>query len=342
MIRNRLLGLIIATVGTVACMATISTASAFAELKGAGSTLVAPLMANWISGFEAHTNGGIPVTYSSVGSGAGIADITARTVDFGASDAPLTPEQAAACGNCVQMPWALSGPAVSYNLPGIKKNALHLSGPVVAEIYEGKITKWNSPKIKKLNPKLHLPGLTITVAFRSDGSGTTYAFTNYLSKVSSAWRSSVGYATSVKFPVGVGAKGNPGVTSVVDTTKGAIGYIETSYVIAAGLPAAAIENSAGNFVYPNLAGFEAAAATVKHVPANNELHIVDPSKKAKTAYPISTFTYCIVPLGSPKASELQQFIKYNLTTGQKYGPALDFAKLPKIVVKASERTANSL
>ena len=139
-------------------------------------------------------------------------------------------------------------------MPGIKKNALHLSGPVVAEIYLGKITKWNSPKIKKLNPKLHLPGLTITVAFRSDGSGTTYAFTNYLSKVSSAWRSSVGYATSVRFPVGVGAKGNPGVTSVVDTTKGAIGYIETSYVIAAGLPAAAIENSAGNFVYPEPGG----------------------------------------------------------------------------------------
>ncbi len=323
-------------------MATVSTASALAELKGAGSTLVAPLMGEWINGFEAHTRGADHVSYSSVGSGAGIADITARTVDFGASDAPLTPEQAAACNNCVQIPWALSGPAVSYNLPGIKKNALHLSASVIAAIYLGKITNWKDPKIKKLNPTLHLPNLPITVAFRSDGSGTTYAFTNYLSKVSPAWKNSVGYATSVSFPVGVGGKGNPGVTAIVDSTKGAIGYIEASYVIAAGLPAAAVENNAGKFVYPNLKGFEAAAAIVKHVPANNELHIVDPPKSAKTAYPISTFTYCIVPHGSPKKEEITQFVKYNLTIGQKYGPALDFATMPKIVIKAAERTLAAL
>jgi len=323
-------------------MSTVSTASAFASLKGAGSTLVAPLMANWINGFEARYQGAIKVEYTPVGSGAGIADITARTVDFAGSDAPLTPTQATACGSCVQIPWALSGPGISYNIPGVHKNKLHLSGPVITEIYEGKITKWSNPKIKKLNPKLHLPGLTITPVFRSDGSGTTYAFTNYLSKISSAWRSSVGYATTVSFPTGVGAKGNAGVTSVVKTTKGAIGYIEASYIFAAGLEAAAVENAAGNFEYPNLAGFEAAAATVKHVPANNELHIVDPPKKAKTAYPISTFTYCIAPVGSPKKSELEAFIKYNLTTGQQYGAALDFGKLPSVVVQAADRTVAAL
>jgi phosphate transport system substrate-binding protein len=247
LIRNRLLGLIIATVGTVACMATVSTASAFAELKGAGSTLVAPLMANWINGFQAHTNGAITASYASVGSGAGIADITARTVDFGASDAPMTPEQAGKCGNCVQIPWALTATGLAYNIPGVKHDALHLSGPVVAEIYLGKITKWNSPKIKKLNPKLHLPGLTITPVFRTDGSGDSYAFTNYLSKVNKTWKTTIGYATSVHFPAGVGGKGNVGVTSVVNTTKGAIGYISASYIIAAGLQAAAVQNAAGNF-----------------------------------------------------------------------------------------------
>jgi phosphate transport system substrate-binding protein len=345
LIRNRLLGLIIATVGTVACMAAVSTASAFAELKGAGSTLVAPLMANWINGFEAHENGAITASYSSVGSGTGIADITARTVDFGASDAPLTPEQAGKCGSCVQIPWALTATGVAYDIPGVKHDKLHLSGPVIAEIYLGKITKWNSPKIKKLNPKLHLPGLKITPVFRSDGSGDTYAFTNYLSKINSTWKSSIGYATSVAFPTAdgaVGAKGNSGVTSVVDTTKGAIGYISASYIVAAGLQAAAVQNAAGNFEYPSIPNIEDAAQTVKHVPANNELHIVDPSKKAKIAYPISTFTYCIVPHGAPKKPELEQFIRYNLTTGQKYGAALDFAELPKVVLKAGERAVASL
>ncbi len=334
-----------ATVGTVACMATISTASAFAELKGAGSTLVAPLMENWINGFQAHTNGAITASYSSVGSGAGIADITARTVDFGASDAPMTPEQAGKCGNCVQIPWALTATGVGYNIPGVKHDALHLSGPVLAEIYLGKITSWNNPKIKKLNPKLHLPGLKITPVFRSDGSGDSYAFTNYLSKVNKTWKTTIGYATSVSFPTSdgaVGAKGNSGVTAVVNTTKGAIGYISASYIIAAGLQAAGIENAAGQFEYPNIASIENAAETVKHVPSNNELHIVDPPKKAKIAYPISTFTYCIVPHGAPKKAELEQFIKYNLTTGQKYGAALDFATLPKVVFKAGERAVASL
>ncbi len=323
-------------------MATVSTAAASADLTGAGSSLVAPLMANWISGFSAHTNGAIPVKYASVGSGAGIAQITARTVDFGASDAPLTPEQATACNNCVQIPWALTGVAAAYHIKGVSK--LSLTGSVLASIYMGKITKWNDPKIKKLNPKVHLPGLTITPAFRSDGSGDTYAFTNYLSKVSKAWKSSVGFATSVSFPpgVGVGGKGNVGVTSVVQATNGAIGYISGSYALAAGLHVAAIQNNAGQFEYPNLANIEAAGATVKHVPANNELHIVDPPKSATAAYPISTFTYCIAPHGAPQKAALSQFILYNMTTGQKYGPALDFGSMPKIVLKAARNTLAGL
>ena len=201
-------------------MSTVSTAAASAEIKGAGSTLVAPLMANWISGFEARTNGAVKVTYGSVGSGAGIAQITARTVDFGASDAPLTPEQAAACNGCVQIPWALSGVGIGYNIPGVKPGKLKLTGKIVASIYLGKITKWNDPKIKKLNPGVHLPGMTITPVFRSDGSGTTYAFAHYESKVSPAFKSNIGYATTVSFLHGVGGKGNSGVTSVVAGDQG--------------------------------------------------------------------------------------------------------------------------
>lgn len=331
-----------AAVGMVGCMATISTAAASASLTGAGSTLVAPLMQNWINGFEARTGGAIKVTYGSVGSGAGIAQITARTVDFGASDAPMTPEQAAACGNCVQIPWAVSGVGIGYNIPGVKKGKLRLTGKVLTGIYFGKITKWNDPKIKKLNPGVHLPGMTITPVFRSDGSGTTYAYTHYLSKISPAWKNTVGFSTSVAFPTGVGGKGNAGVTAVVTTTPGAIGYIEASYIIAAGIGAAAIENEAGKFVYPNLANINAATEMVKHVPPSNEIHIDNAPKKYKLAYPISTFTYCIVPHESPKKAELEQFIKYNLTIGQKYGAALDFGTMPKIVVKAAEHTLAAL
>ncbi|MDX6608833.1 MAG: phosphate transport system substrate-binding protein [Solirubrobacterales bacterium] len=340
MIRNRLFGFLIAIAGTVGCMATISTAAASANLTGAGSSLVAPLMANWINGFEAAGHGNTKVTYGAVGSGAGIAQITARTVDFGASDAPLTPEQAGACNGCVQIPWALSATGIGFSIPGVKK--LNLTGPILAGIYFGKITNWNDPKIKTLNPKAHLPSLAITPVYRSDGSGDTYAFTNYLSKVSKAWKQEVGYATSVGFTHGVGAKGNAGITNVVATTAGSIGYISASYLIAAGLPVAAIKNEAGNYEYPNLKNIENAAAMVKKVPSSNELHIVDPPKKFSDAYPISTFTYAIVPHTAPQKGLLSEFILYAMTVGKKYGPALDFAPLPKVVLTAAKSTLAGL
>jgi phosphate transport system substrate-binding protein len=320
-------------------MATVATASASAAgLTGAGSTLVAPLMANWINGFEIKE--GIPVKYGAVGSGAGIAQITARTVDFGASDAPLTPEQAAACNGCVQIPWALSATGLGFNIPGVRK--VNLSGKIVAGIYFGKITKWNDPKIKAINPKAKLPGLTITPVFRSDGSGDTYAFTNYLSKISPAWKNEVGYATTVGFKAGVGAKGNSGVTSTVTKTPGAIGYISASYLIAAGIGAAAVENKAGNFEVPNLKNIEEAASAVKSVPPSNELNITNPPAKAKAAYPISTFTYAIVPHNAPQKGFVQQFINYAITKGQSYGAALDFAPLPKVVLSAAKKAVAGL
>ncbi len=320
-------------------MATVGTAGASAAgLTGAGSTLVAPLMANWINGFEIKE--GIPVKYGAVGSGAGIAQITARTVDFGASDAPLTPQQAAACNGCVQVPWALSATGLGFNVPGVKK--LNLTGKALAGIYFGKITNWNDPKIKQINPSAKLPNLPITPVFRSDGSGDTYTFTNYLSKISPAWRSEVGYATTVGWKTGVGAKGNSGITATVVKTPGAIGYISASYLIAAGLGAVAVQNNAGNYELPNLKNIESAASVVKSVPPSNEINITNPPKKATTAYPISTFTYAVVPHNAPQKGFLQQFLSYAITKGQAYGAALDFAPLPKVVLSAAKSSIAGL
>ena len=312
-------------------------ASAY-SLTGAGSTLVAPLETYWASDFQ-HRYGDT-VTYAAVGSGAGIAQISARAVDFGASDAPLTPTQAAACKECVQIPWALTATGIAFHLEGIR--LLHLTGPVVAGIYLGQITNWDAPQITKLNKGVKLPNLKITPVFRSDGSGDTYAFTDYMSSISSTWKSQVGNATTVSFPTGVGGKGNDGVTAVVSSTNGAIGYISASYIVAHHLGAAALQNAAGKFEYPNVSNIENAASSVKSVPANNEMHIVNPPKKYKTAYPLSTFTYCIVPRTAPQKGAIASWVYYAMTLGQSFGAQLDFAPIPKVVLNAGIKTVREL
>ncbi len=324
----------------VASMATGATASASAAtLSGAGSTLVQPLEALWNSGWSTAT--GNSASYSGVGSGTGITDITKSLVDFGASDAPLNSAQQAACPNCVQIPWALSATAVGFHLTGI--TSLHLTGTVLAEIYLGQITKWNDKAIKKLNKGIKLPNRKITPIFRSDGSGDTYAFTNYLSHVSSTWSTKVGTATTVSFPTGVQAKGNSGMTAVLANTNGGIAYIAASYLIQqGGLGAVAIQNAAGKFEYPNVPNIASAASSVTSIPPNNAISIVDPPASATIAYPISTFTYVIVPNNTAKASLLQSFISYALTTGQAFGAKLDFAPIPSAVLSAATNTLNSL
>jgi phosphate transport system substrate-binding protein len=337
--RLRFLGTTLAVLGASGSLATgAMAASTNGTLTGAGSTLVQPLEANWAQDFEGSHS--IAVTYGAVGSGAGISQISARTVDFGASDAPLTPAQASACNNCVQIPWGLTATGVAFHLDGVKK--LNLTGPIVAKIYQGTIHNWNDKAIAKINKGVKLPNLGITPVYRSDGSGDTYAFTDYLSKISPSWKSSIGTSTAVSFPKGVGGKGNDGITAVVSSTNGSIGYISASYIIAHNLSAAALQNAAGNFEYPNLKNISAAAAVVKSVPANNELHIVNPPKSAKLAYPLSTFTYVIVPKSSPKASSLRLFILYAMGAGQKFGAALDFAPIPGVVYKAGLATTNTL
>lgn len=337
--RRKLLYLAGATLVTAAMGTFTGTALAAGSLTGDGSTLVAPIMAEWAQDFQGKT--GNSVTYNPVGSGQGISDISHRLVDFAGSDAPLTPTQAAGCNGCFQIPWALSAVGVGYHLSGVG-NKLRLTGPVVAAIYLGQITKWNDPRIKALNPGVRLPALKITPLFRSDGSGTTYAFTNYLSDISSTFKRRVGFATSVSFPTGVGGKGNAGVTAILESTNGSIAYAEVAYLVAHKLPAAAVKNAAGKYEYPNLNNIESAARTIRRVPANNEMHIVNPPRSAKIAYPISTFTYAIVPAAAPQGGLIKQFVNYVLGRGQAFGPALDFAPIPKIVVNAAHRTLNKV
>jgi phosphate transport system substrate-binding protein len=306
-------------------------------ISGAGSTFVFPLVSTWIPAYQAAA--GTTVAYASVGSGAGIAQITARTVDFGASDAPLSPDQASACNGCLQIPWALSATAITYHLSGLNKQ-LRLTGTVVANIYLGKITKWNDPAIKKLNPGLSLPSENITVVHRSDGSGTTYNFVDYLSSVSPTWASGVGRGVSVNWPTGEGGKGNAGVANIVASTDGSIGYNEIAYALANKLNVAALQNKAGVWTTPGIRAITAAASTIKKVAANNEMHIVNPPASYKTAYPLSSFTYVIVPQKTSNAPELRKFIFWALTQGQKaqYTAKLLFVPIPKLVLVAAEKT----
>jgi phosphate transport system substrate-binding protein len=307
-------------------------------LVGAGSTLVAPLMAQWQAPYSAAH--GVTVTYGAIGSGGGIEQITARTVDFGASDAPLSADQAKACKGCVMVPWALAATTVSYNVPGVSK-PLRLSGPAIADMYLGTITSWNDPRIKKLNPGVQLPSTPVHPIYRSDASGDTYAFTDFLSRVSSEWKSKVGTSTSVSWPTGAGAPKNSGVAAAVQTSPGAVAYVAIATAIGAKLHFAGVENRAGAFVRPSTRTIAAAGATA-HFRPNNSASIVDPPSSAATAYPISTFTYAIVPRSSSKLAALKPFLTYAVTAGQKYAAPLDFAPLPLNVAQKSKAIVNGL
>lgn len=307
-------------------------------LVGAGSTLVAPLIQQWQGPYS--TAHGVTVAYSAIGSGGGIQQVTARTVDFGASDAPLLPDQAKACAGCVMVPWALAATTVSYNVPGVTK-PLRLSGPVLAQMYMGQIKSWNDPRIRKLNPGVTLPSTSVQVFYRSDASGDTYAFTDYLSHVSSTWRSKIGIGTSVNWPTGQGAAKNSGMSAAVQSNPGAIAYIAIGNAVGDKLHFANIQNRAHVFVKPSTKSIAAAAGTA-HFKKNNSVSIVDPPASAKKAYPISTFTYVIVPKSSSKIAALKKFIAYAVASGQQYATALEFAPLPKSVVAKDRRIIKGL
>lgn len=312
-------------------------------LNGAGSSLIAPAVAVWSQLYAASS-----IQYSPVGSGQGIKSVTSRIVDFGASDAPLTKPQAAACKGCAQIPWALTATSPVVNLPGVGSHRLKLTGAVLAGIYLGKITTWSDPAIKRLNKGLHLPNLKIVPVHRSDGSGDTYVFTNYLSKVSHRWKTQVGNSTTVSWPGnGIGAPKNAGVAAAVKSNAGAIGYVSIAYTIQSHLDIARLRNRAGEYVLPTIGTIESAAQLVRSekIPADDKISITDPpkAKKYANAYPLATFTYVIVPKKSPKASELRSFITWALgATAQSSIRKLVFAPMPTVVVKAAEKTLKKI
>jgi len=338
--KNRLLAL--AVLGLVAAVAVAASASgsqrrvASDELNGAGSSFVFPLVSAFQPTFR--SGSGIKVNYNPIGSGGGIKAIQERTVDFGASDAPLTPDQFTNCKGCVQIPWALSATSIAYRGAGLPK-FLHMTGQVLAQIYMGDVKTWDDPAIKAINAGANLPNKKITPIYRSDASGTSYNFTDYLAKVSPAWKSKIGVGTQPSFPVGVGGAKSAGVAGVLSQTDGGITYVDVAYAIKNNFSVFRIKNKAGKWVTPTLPGITAAASTVTKIPANNELHIVDAPSKKKNAYPISTFTYIILPTNSPKAKQLRQFVFWAMTTGTKqFAAPLLFAPLPHNILVAAEKT----
>jgi len=309
-------------------------------LSGAGSTFVSPLVSQWIPAIGSAY--GYELQYSPIGSGGGIAAITARTVDFGATDAPLTPDQFNACNGCVQIPWALSATSIFYNLEGVK-NLLHMDGPTLAKIYLGEITQWDDPAIKALNKGVNLPSTKIATVHRSDNSGTTYNFTDYLQTVSATWKSKLGRGVAVNWPVGTGGRGSAGVAAAVSQTPGAIGYADVAFALKNHLKFFAMKNRSGRFATPGLKGILAAATSdQKPEPATNELSIVNPPKKFPLAYPVATYTYVVVPTTSSKAADLRKFLFWAVTKGQTFGPRLLFQPIPKSVLVVAEKTISKI
>jgi phosphate transport system substrate-binding protein len=339
-----------ALVGAVAVLAVTAAATAGASqstksgttISGAGSTFVSPLVTTWIPAVGAQL--GYELQYSAIGSSGGINAITGRTVDFGASDAPLSPDQFTACNGCVQIPWALAATSVMYNLPGVK-NLLHMDGLTLAKIFMGQITSWDDPAIQKLNKGVNLPSTKITIAHRSDGSGTTYNFTDYLSHVSPAWKSQIGTGTSVNWPVGNGGRGSAGVSALVAQTPGTIGYADVAFALQNHFSYFAMLNRSGKFATPGARGILAAALSdVKPDKTTNALSIVNPPKKYALAYPISTYTYVIVAKKTSKAPDLRRFLFWAVTHGQegKYTAKLRFVPIPKPVLVVAEKAIKQI
>jgi phosphate transport system substrate-binding protein len=340
--RKRFLGgisvLLVAASAVAALSVSVAQArSSAGELKGAGATFPAPLIAVWQQRYEAAK--GVKITYNPIGSGGGITAITNKTVDFGASDAPLTPDQFRACNGCVQLPWVLSATSVMYNIPGAPNN-LRITGAIIADIYLGKIKNWSDPKIQRINRGFTMPDKTITPVYRSDPSGTSYNFTSYLGTASREWKSRVGKGTTVNWPAGIGARGSSGVSGVISRTEGALGYADIAYALKNKLKFFSVQNRAGNFARPGLVGIKAAAAADRKFSPTNELSIVNPppGKRFRRAYPICTYSYVLLRIQSDQAALLKPFVTWALTSGQAYGPALVFQPVPKYVVERGKAT----
>jgi len=306
-------------------------------LNGAGATFPNPIYSKWFSEYhKLHPD--IEVNYQSIGSGGGIRQVTEGTVDFGASDMPMTDGQLAEAQtnlktNVLSIPSVLGAVVPAYNIPGVSGD-VKFTPDALAGIFLGKITKWNDKAITGVNPGVNFPDKDIIVVHRSDGSGTTFIWTDYLSKVSADWKGGVGSNTSVKWPVGLGGKGNEGVAGLIRQMQGGIGYVELIYAIQNSIPYGSVRNAAGNFVKASLEGVTAAAASAPKMPADFRVSITD--APGKDAYPISSFTWLLIPQQSKDAAKgkiLADFLNWMATDGQKMTAALSYAPLPESVVQ---------
>lgn len=320
---------------SVALMATLLVGTAHAaDITGAGSTFVYPILSKWSASYNAKT--GSKVNYQSIGSGGGIAQIKAATVTFGASDKPLPPEELQAAG-LAQFPVVIGGVVPVVNLEDTKPGDMRFTGPLLADIYLGKVTKWNDPAIAALNPKMKLPDQKITVVHRSDGSGTTFNWVNYLSKVSPEWKTKVGEGTSVNWPAGVGGKGNEGVAAYVNQIKGSIGYVELAYALQNKMKYTEVKNKAGNFVDPSLETFQAAAAGADW--SAPDFYEVITDAEGKDSWPITASVFVMMykqPKDAAQTKEALDFFKWALEQGQSDAKSLDYVSLPSTLVKQIE------
>ena len=318
-----------------ATLLSLGTVANAAEITGAGSTFVYPILAKWSADYSVKS--GSKVNYQSIGSGGGIAQIKAATVDFGASDMPMKPADLQKLG-LGQFPLVIGGIVPVVNIDGVQPGQVRFTGPVLADIYLGKIKNWNDPAIATLNPSLKLPNAAIAVVHRSDGSGTTFNWANYLSKVSSEWKDKVGEGTSVEWPVGFGGKGNEGVAAFVNQTKNSIGYVEYAYVLQNKMSWGLVQNKAGRFIKPDAASFQAAAASAKWGDAQ-DFYLIMTDAPGEDAYPIAATVFILMykqPKDAARANAAMDFFKWALENGQPEANSLDYVPFPPNVVQQIE------
>jgi phosphate transport system substrate-binding protein len=338
--RNRIRGVV-----TTAVILAFGTACAGGQdLNGAGATFPYPIYSKWFSDYARET--GVRINYQSIGSGGGIRQLTEGTVDFGASAAPMTDAELAKVKTPVlHFPTVLGAVVVTYNVPGVS-GALELSGPVLADIFLGKITKWSDSRIAALNQGVKLPSSDILVVHRSDGSGTTYIFSDYLSAVSPAWKSGPGKGKELAWPTGLGAKGNEGVAGQVKQMPGAIGYVELAYAKQNGLAFASIQNASGRFVAPTIESVTAAAAgATSSLPADTDYRISIVNAPGEDAYPISSFTYLLIYANqrdAKKGKALVDFLNWYLAKGEQSAASLDYAPLPPSIVSQLQKRIGTI
>ena len=304
-------------------------------ITGAGSTFVYPVLSAWASDYNARS--GMKVNYQSIGSGGGISQVKGGTVDFGATDQPLSSDELAQSG-LAQFPVVIGGIVPVVNLAGIEPGKLRLTGPLLADIFAGKVKSWNDPAIVSINPGVKLPNAAIAVVHRSDGSGTTFNFTHYLSQVSPGWKSTAGEGKTVDWPTGVGGKGNEGVAGYVKQIPNSVGYVEYAYVLQNGMSYAALQNSAGNFVVPSAETFSNAAETADWAKAT-DFNLVMTNAPGANAYPITATTFILMPRqpkDKAKSDAALSFFKYALESGQSQAKSLDYVPLPDALVKQIE------